>query len=110
MLTIQFEQQQTYTGCSWIAQSIGGEISFHSNVFGCGNSTNDLAEIQCIQNGASITSTLRVTSPLNGNSESFSVICTTNFDPITIAARTIIIAGKKILPNDVKINSCRIQR
>ena len=99
MLTVQFEmqQQQTYTGCSWIAQSIGGEFSFYNIVFGCGNSTIDLAEIQCIQNGASITSTLRVTSPLNRNSESFSVICTTNSNPITITTRTILVAGKKYL-------------
>ena len=94
MLTIQLEQQQTYSGCSWSSQSINGDIPFYGIVFECVNSTNHIAEIQCIQNRAGVTSTLRVVSSFNENSESFSVICTTDSNTIAVATRTIMIAGK----------------
>ena len=59
------------------------------------DSSDDVAEVQCTEDGGIITTTLHITSELNGTSEDFSVRCTIiNSAPVTVATRTIMIAGK----------------
>ena len=97
-LTTQFVLQSSYAGCSWVARSIGGEISFHNLAKSCFNdSSNSLAEVQCTEdNNGNIATTLHITTALNNQTdEEFLVRCTiANSAPVTIATRTITIAGK----------------
>ena len=97
MLTAQLQAQSSYTGCSWFAQSISEDIFFRSIANSCFNdSSNSLAEVQCAEdNNGNITTTLHVTYELNEQTDKFSVRCLiSNSAPVTIATRTITIAGK----------------
>ena len=95
MLTTQFQPQSSYTGCSWVAQSIGGTIFFRTIANSCfDDSSNSLAEVQCTEDNNGITTTLRITSALHETTDEFSVKCqTTNSALVTVATRTITIAG-----------------
>ena len=97
MLTLQFQPQSSYIGCSWVAQFIGEDIYFRNIANSCFNDSSDsLAEVQCTEdNNGIITTTLHVTSALNEQTDEFSVRCLiSNSAPVTIQTRTITIAGK----------------
>ena len=95
MLTTRFQPPSSYTSCSWVAQSIDGEISFLDQVSGCFNSSNCFAEVQCAEDNNGIITTLHITSELNKQTHEFSVRCTIlSMAPVTIATRRITVAGK----------------